>query len=97
MKAGLLSLVGLLFLSQLARADDAPVRKWTFGGAVVRLEQIALGDDHHLLTVRANGMLMYAGTAAHIDFITSEKGAADAPKLVPTSGLDRSKLLIQMM
>jgi len=94
-KAGLLGLVALLSLSQVVRADDAAVRKWTLGGAVVRLEQIALGDDHHLLTIRADGMLMYAGTAAHIDFITSDKGSADTPKLVPITSAEASDLVIE--
>ena len=93
--ARLFGLTMLLTVCQAAQADDAPLRRWTLGPALVSLEKIELGDDRNLLTIRVDGRLMHAETAAYIDFITSTKGQADTPKLVPITSAAAGDLVIE--
>ncbi len=97
MKAGLISLLLLFAACQIARADDTALRKWTFGDDVVSIKKIAGGDgfDQDLLTIRRSGMLVHAEVAPHVDFITSDKGAADEPKLVPITSAAAKDLVIE--
>jgi hypothetical protein len=97
MKAGLFALAALLTLCQPVRADDPPLRSWTFDDDVVSIEKIAGGDGlgQDLLTIRRSGILIHAEIAPHIDFITSDQGAADTPKLVPITSAAARDLVIE--
>jgi hypothetical protein len=95
MRTGLFALAALLTLSPAVRAQDEPLRHWTIGDAEVSVEDVVLGDNHDLLTIRVGGNLMYAATAVHIYFITSEKGEADTPKLVPVTSAKAHDLVIE--
>ena len=55
----------------------------------------AFGQD--LLTIRRSGMLIHAEIAPHIDFITSDQGAADTPKLVPITSAAARDLVIETL
>ena len=97
MKAAFLSLTALLTLCQAARADDPALRSWSFGEDVVSIEKIAGGDGfgEDLLTIRRSGLLIHAEIAPHIDFITSDQGGADIPKLVPITSAAARDLVIE--
>ncbi len=97
MKSAFLSLTVLLTLCQAARADDPALRSWSFGEDVVSIEKIAGGDGfgEDLLTIRRSGLLIHAEIAPHIDFITSDQGGADIPKLVPITSAAARDLVIE--
>ncbi len=92
-----LSLLALPMMAASALADEAALQKWAFGNADVSIEKVAAGDGlgADLLTIRRDGVLMHAEVATHIDFITSDKGAADAPKLVPITSAAAHDLVIE--
>jgi hypothetical protein len=97
MKAGLISLLLLFGACQAAHADDTVLRKWNFGDDVVSVEKISGGDgfDQDLLAIRRSGTLIHAQVAPHVDFITSDQGSADAPKLVPITSAAAKDLVIE--
>jgi hypothetical protein len=97
MKAGPIWFLAVFAICHAAHADDTVLRKWTFGDDVVSIEKISGGDgfDQDLLAIRRSGTLVHAEIAPHVDFITSDQGGADAPKLVPITSTAAKDLVIE--
>src|SRR5689334_21557360 len=90
-------LLAFMLITATASADDAPLRSWTFGEDVASIEKFSGGEgfDQDQMTIRRSGLLVHAEVAPHIDFITSDQGAADAPKLVPITSATAKDLVIE--
>ena len=92
-----ISLLALLLIAAPAFAGDAPLRSWAFGEDMVSIEKFSGGEgfDQDLLTIRRSGTLVHAEIAPHVDFIASDQGSADAPKLVPITSAAAKDLVIE--